>query len=433
MGHIGFAERIAIEAGICRQESLAGIAKQINVQPRAVSEEIRKNRTFLAAARFNGKDCKYADECRRRFVCQDALCPRDCVLCEKVDCCSVCPAYSSFSCDLIKRAPYVCNTCKRRRGCKSDRAYYDAKQAHAMATRRFSAARSKPQTQGDELKALDKLVSPLIRKGQPLAHICSEHKDELPVSERTLYRYVESGILAVGNIDLRRKVGYRPRKKKIKETSEGEKNRAYRKNRTYADFTEYLQSNPNINYVEMDTVVGTQGKGKRMLTMLFVKQNLMLIFLLRDGKADTVVNVFDWLTSTLGIQTFRTLFPAILTDNGCEFKRSFELEHTVEGKQRTQVFYCDPQASWQKPHIEKNHEYIRYVIPKGKSLDPYTQEDFTLLASHINSTRRSMHGGSSPIELATSEEFSELLGVLGIREIPADEVVLKPQLLKKPL
>ena len=76
---------------------------------------------------------------------------------------------------------------------------------------------------------------------------------------------------------------------------------------------------------------------------------------------------------------------------------------------------------------------IRYVIPKGKSLDPYTQEDFTLLASHINSTRRSLYGGSSPIEMATSDEFCELLEVLGIEEIPADDVVLKPQLLKKPL
>ena len=179
----------------------------------------------------------------------------------------------------------------------------------------------------------------------------------------------------------------------------------------------------------MDTVVGRQGKGKRMLTMLFVKQNLMLIFLLRDGKADTVVNVFDWLTSLLGLKTFRKLFPVILTDNGSEFKRSYELEHTLEGALRTKVFYCDPQASWQKPHIEKNHEYIRYVIPKGKSLDPYTQEDFTLLASHINSTRRAMHGGCSPIELATSEEFSTLIDALGIREIPADDVILKPQLL----
>lgn len=38
----------------------------------------------------------------------------------------------------------------------------------------------------------------------------------------------------------------------------------------------------------------------------------MLIFLVRDGKADTVVEQFDWLTAALGLDTFRKLFPVIL-------------------------------------------------------------------------------------------------------------------------
>ena len=97
---------------------------------------------------------------------------------------------------------------------------------------------------------------------------------------------------------------------------------------------------------------------------------------------------------------------------------------------RTKIFYCDPQASWQKAHIEKNHEYIRYVIPKGQSLDSYSQEDFTLLANHINNTKRFQYNGKAPIELATSEEFRDLLQVTGIQPIPADDVLLKPRLLK---
>ena len=125
------------------------------------------------------------------------------------------------------------------------------------------------------------------------------------------------------------------------------------------------------------------------------------------------------------------LFPVILTDNGSEFKYTLEMERTVDGSQRTKIFYCDPQASWQKPHIEKNHEYIRYVIPKGKSLDPYTQEDFTLLANHINSTKRMQYNGKAPIELATSEEFRVLLEVTGTRPVHADAVVLTRRLLGK--
>ena len=36
----------------------------------------------------------------------------------------------------------------------------------------------------------------------------------LGLSERTLYRYIDAGMLGITNLALRRKVGYRPRRKK---------------------------------------------------------------------------------------------------------------------------------------------------------------------------------------------------------------------------
>ena len=181
----------------------------------------------------------------------------------------------------------------------------------------------------------------------------------------------------------------------------------------------------------MDTVKGVREQGKRMLTLIFCEMNLMLIFLMRDGKAETVVEQLDMLTSLLGLDCFKRLFPVILTDNGSEFKHTREMEFTQTGEQRTKIFYCDPQASWQKPHLEKNHEYIRYVLPKGKSFNPYTQEDVTLLLNHINSTRRSLLDGQCPYELAASPDMQRLIQLLGLQRIPADEVCLAPKLLKK--
>jgi len=305
-----------------------------------------------------------------------------------------------------------------------------AQQADAVAKRRYAEARSKPQVRDEDMKALDRIVSPLIKKGQPLTHIYAEHADELGVSQRTLYNYIEAGQLSIGSLDLRRQVGYKPRKKKH-ESSEAFKNQQFRKSRTYDDFKAYMEKHPGTPYLEMDTVKGVREKGKRMLTMLFVEQNLMLIFLMRDGNADTVVEQFDWLTSALGLETFRKLFPVILTDNGSEFKHTEQMEKTVEGEPRTKIFYCDPQASWQKPHIEKNHEYIRYVLPKGKSFNPYTQEDIDLLVNHINSTKRSKLDGKCPYELTDGDLFSQLKSVMNLELIPADEVNLKPKLLKK--
>lgn len=430
MSRITMSDRIRIEVGIYARKSIKEIAADIGKSPRHVSEELRRNSTKVAGIHPLGKRCHNATGCSRVGLCGKEDCHRRCSCCREVDCQTICKAFRDSPCLKLQRPPYVCNVCGNRRKCKLDRAYYMAQQADAAAQRRYSEARSKPQLTEDELAALDALISPLVQKGQPLTHIFATHGKEIPVSQRTLYNYIDAGKLSIGNLDLRRKVGYRPRRKK-KEPTDAFLNQKYRKDRTYEEFLRYMERHPSTAYVEMDTVKGCREQGKRMLTMLFTEQNLMLIFLMRDGKADTVVEQFDWLTAVLGLDVFRRLFPVILTDNGSEFKYLKELEHTVGGEQRTRVYYCDPQASWQKPHVEKNHEYIRYVLPKGKSFSPYTQEDMVLLMNHINSTRRVSLNGKTPFELAQGEDFQQLLAAMGLYPIPADEVNLTPRLLKK--
>ena len=149
-----------------------------------------------------------------------------------------------------------------------------------------------------------------------------------------------------------------------------------------------------------DTVKGTRNNGKTLLTMIFNNCSLMLVFLMPDGKKQSVIKVFDNLTKALGIKGFRETFPVILTDNGGEFKDVLALEYTQNNYPRTKVFYCDPMASWQKPHIEKNHEFIRYVLPKGSSFDDFNQEHITLLTNHINSLARDSLNGKTPFSIA---------------------------------
>ena len=60
---------------------------------------------------------------------------------------------------------------------------------------------------------MDELVTRLVKKGQPLTHIYAEHEAEIPMSLRSLYNYIDAGELSIKNIDLRRKVGYKARKK----------------------------------------------------------------------------------------------------------------------------------------------------------------------------------------------------------------------------
>lgn len=198
----------------------------------------------------------------------------------------------------------------------------------------------------------------------------------------------KSQCYAAKNIDLRRKVRYKckPRKTGTRVSLSAKE---FRIGRTYEDFLKYMKEHPETPVVELDTVEGGRGNSKQaFLTMLFRNCSLMLIFVLEEKTQDHVIEVFDLLYEKLGIKTFQELFPVFLTDNGIEFQFPARLECDKSGEIRTHVYYCNPNCSWQKGMLEKNHEYIRYVIPKGQSLDSYTQTDAMKLMNHINSEAR---------------------------------------------
>ena len=120
----------------------------------------------------------------------------------------------------------------------------------------------------------------------------------------------------------------------------------------------------------------------------------------------------------------------MLTDNGTEFADPDLFEFDKEGNRRMKLYYCDPRHSEQKGEIEKNHEYIRYVLPSGTSFDDLTQEKVDLLMSHINSTARPSLQGKTPIELALQHFGKDTVEKLGLQVIKPDDVCLKPYLLK---
>lgn len=114
---------------------------------------------------------------------------------------------------------------------------------------------------------------------------------------------------------------------------------------------------------------------------------------------------------------------------GSEFQNPSSLEADEQGQLRTSIFYCDPYASYQKGALEKNHEFIRYIIPKGKSFDRFDQNHIALMIDHINSVSRDSLNGKSPIDLAAVLLPKEVLEKLSLRRIDPDEILLKPSLL----
>ena len=311
--------------------------------------------------------------------------------------------------------------------CNRPHYYYRAATAYSSYVERLKSSHEGISMTRQEILELDCLLTPLLRQGQSIAHIYATHGEEIPCSVKTLYNYIDKGVFTARNIDLPKKVKYKARKKKRQEP---EQDYACRKNRTYQDFQNHTAAYADAPVIEMDTVHGSRQTGKVMLTMLFRNSSFMLIFLMEDCTQNAVREVFDMLTEKLRLDEFKKIFPVILTDNGSEFKAAEELERTRDGKERTRIFYCDPLASWQKAKLEKSHEYIRRVLPKGKALDDYKQEDMTLLANHINSTARKSLNGRTPFELSELLNSDKLLELLQLKKIEADCVTLTPVLLK---
>ena len=158
----------------------------------------------------------------------------------------------------------------------------------------------------------------------------------------------------------------------------------------------------------------------------------MLIFLLPYKKTEYVTKAFLQIRSVLGIDEFKRLFEVILTDNGSEFFDPLSIEFDFStGEKISNLFYCDSNCSWQKGTLERNHEFIRYVLPKGSSFASLTQQDCNILASHINSVPRESLNKKTPYEVFSFLDNPQILDKLNITKISPDDVTLTKDIFKK--
>lgn len=425
--HMTLSDRIFIEQSLAGHCSFKDIASVLKKDPSTISKEVRKHRTLKEGSHYGLKNnCALLSSCQSARICVGKLCNGLCRHSKVCDCTKHCARFTPFVCPVLKKPPYVCNGCSNH-ACRHDKYYYRAKDADSSYEQLKHDCRQGINLTPEERASLDELVSPLILSGQTMDHIFTQHGEAIPCSERTLYRYIDSGILSVRNIDLPRKVKYKPRR----QSNDSERlPREYIVGRTYSDFLEYLENHPETNVVELDTVVGPE-PGKVLLTMLFRNCTFMLAFLMDDTKSNSVVQVFRFLQRGLGSDAFSRLFPIILTDRGPEFSNPLALECDECGEILSKVFYCNANAPYQKGRLEKNHEFLRYIMPKGTSFDAMTQEDITLAVNHINSTARGSLNGRTPFELASLLLDEKLLKLLHLERVEPDSVLLKPALLKQ--
>jgi len=330
-------------------------------------------------------------------------------------------------CPLLLKAPFVCNPCKKRHvNCGFQKQLYNAKTAHAAYESLLSEAREGIPLSKETFYETDAIISGGIKNGQHLYHIMTSNN--LEISKSTAYRHLHKGYLTVSKLDFPRVVKFKPRK----QHSEVYVPRAAKLGRTYDDFLVFIQEKDIMSWVEMDTVIGRIG-GKVIMTFDFTLCNFMFGLLLDDKTATEATLKVRALKKSFRDHNIRfgDVFPLFLTDNGGEFANVSAFTTDLNGEIETELFFCDPYRSSQKPKVEKNHTMFRDIVPKGTSFDHFTQETVNLIFSHVNSVKRKSLNGKTPFEMFSYTYDENIASLLGITAIPANEVNQSPSLLQK--
>lgn len=381
------AERASIERKLDSESSARSMAKDLGRAPSAVTEEIKRNRTV----------CKGPGKGER----VDAI-PEG----EKI-------------CPKLEVWPGVCNGCKLRRyHCSYKwRCEYSASRAQALAHDLLVSARRGVNAREESFEDMMACVRADVARGLSPALIAHGRSGEFKVDPSTIYRWIAKGYGGMSNAELRRKVGYKPRRASAspKQTSHGQ-------DRSYQAFCE-LDEDTRAAACEMDTVIGRSRDTQCILTLYLRSCGVQIALLLPNKSSSAVAAALDMIEHAIGQDAFARLFKVILTDNGTEFAATESLERSVTGKTvRCKVYYCDIRQSQQKGRCERNHVELRKLLPKGCgiSFDKLDERDMACVMSQLNSEPRGKFAGLSPIKLmkaAMPDDAESFLDVLGIEDI----------------
>lgn len=428
--HLTQEERVTIQTMLAQNNSPYQIANALNKSASTITREIDNHAENIKAKLL----CKNRNSCVVQHLCSWKYCSKLCSQCKSYDCVMMkCRYFEPDICEKLLKSPHVCNGCSEFNNCKLEKRLYKAIKAQSEYKTMLTDKREGFDLTKEQIKEIDILVTPLIKAGHSPYAISIELGDKLPCSVTTLYRLINACMFESRNIDLYEKVKRKPRKRKKVTNKDAQARLAQEKQgHLWSDYLEYIKNNPGTFTVQMDCVEGKKDESAVLLTLHWTREHMQLYFIMDSQNHHNVVKQLDNIEEALGYELFTEMFPIILTDNGQEFTDIKGMEHSCleEGKLRTKIFFCEPNRSDEKGHCERNHRELRKIIPKGTSLEGFSQMDMNLVTNHVNSYVRASLGGVCPYDLAIEEYDDDFFMLLGLEKISMKDVVLKPNLLK---
>lgn len=219
-----------------------------------------------------------------------------------------------------------------------------------------------------------------------------EWQNQTIVCTKTLYNYIDAGLLPVRNIDLLVKTRLSLKKRRIRKHHKmlGD---------SIDNRPEEINSRQTFGHWEIDSVLGRKTKDDNaILTLVERKTRYMITVMLDDQTADSVNYAIEKLRQQFGKETFNQIFQSITADNGSEFS---SLESAL--KTNTAVYFAHPYSSWERGTNERHNGLLRRFVPKGTPLSDFSDSFIETLATNINCLPRKLLNYKQPIHVFAEE------------------------------
>lgn len=212
------------------------------------------------------------------------------------------------------------------------------------------------------------------------------------VCTRTLYNYVDQGLLNIHNYDLPEKL---KRNTKIHRIRKNKK----KLGRSIEQRPQEVNKRDVFGHWECDLVLGHKTKDDEVLLTLSERMSReFLIIKIPDKTAASVMNAFKSLRKQYS-EHWNDIFKTITTDNGSEFADLSQLEDIS----KSLVYYAHPYTSCDKGTVERHNGLIRRFIPKGDYIHNYSLQQIINIETWCNSLPRKILAYHTPDEIFERE------------------------------
>jgi IS30 family transposase len=221
--------------------------------------------------------------------------------------------------------------------------------------------------------------------------------DDAIVCTKTLYNYIDLGLIAVKNIDLPMKVRLNTKKKRSRQNKRV-------LGRSIEERPAEVEQREEFGHWEIDTVIGKKSQDEALMTLTERKTRKEFILRVEVKDSEAVSVSIGDLRKRYG-SLFSHVFKTITADNGSKFA---DLGLSVEDEE-TEIYFTHPYTSCERGTNERHIGLIRRFIPKGKAISSVSDKTISYAENWCNQLPRKILGYRTPEEC-----FQEELALLAL-------------------